>query len=520
MQKRPNFIIFITDQHRADWLGCYGHPIIKTPNIDEIASSGTRFNNFHVASPVCMPNRASLLTGRYPSQHGLRYNGCTLPIRANTFVDVLASSGYQTATIGKSHIQPFTDQEPFYKNPEETGPIKEAWKPEIGNFEQEQPGRYLEDGRYEFITPYYGYKHVDMVTAHGDRCGGHYRQWFRENVPNCEALQNNKNELPHNYSCPQAYRTPITEEFYPTSYIKNQSIDYLKNQSKDEDPFFLFVSFPDPHHPFNPPGKYWDMYSPEDFEVNLPYAAHENPTPPMKWLYENWKNDTGQFSPQTAMMLDDEKIKQAMALTGGMISMVDDAIGEIMNVLKSNNQAENTIVCFNSDHGDYLGDFNMILKGALPFNSVTNVPFIWSDPHQKREQVSDKLASTVDISSTILERAGIAPYNGMKGKSLLPIIEGKEFDRERLLIEYNDGGARLGFKTPARVRSIVTKSYKFNIYLDQNWGELYDLANDPSETNNLWSDPNHSAIKAELALSMNQELIGLMDESPMSDRPA
>ena len=144
MQKRPNFIIFITDQHRADWLGCYGHPIIKTPNIDEIASSGTRFNNFHVASPVCMPNRASLLTGRYPSQHGLRYNGCTLPIRANTFVDVLASSGYQTATIGKSHIQPFTDQEPFYKNPEETGPIKEAWKPEIGNFEQEQPGRYLD----------------------------------------------------------------------------------------------------------------------------------------------------------------------------------------------------------------------------------------------------------------------------------------------------------------------------------------------------------------------------------------
>ena len=181
MKKRPNFIIFITDQHRADWLGCYGHPVIKTPNIDEIASSGTRFNNFHVASPVCMPNRASLLTGRYPSQHGLRYNGCTLPLRANTFVDVLASSGYRTATIGKSHIQPFTDQEPYYKNSKKIGPIKEAWKPEIGNFEQEEPGQYLADGRYQFITPYYGYQHVDMVTSHGDRCGGHYRQWFRKN---------------------------------------------------------------------------------------------------------------------------------------------------------------------------------------------------------------------------------------------------------------------------------------------------------------------------------------------------
>ena len=520
MKKRPNFIIFITDQHRADWLGCYGHPVIKTPNIDEIASSGTRFNNFHVASPVCMPNRASLLTGRYPSQHGLRYNGCTLPLRANTFVDVLASSGYRTATIGKSHIQPFTDQEPYYKNSKKIGPIKEAWKPEIGNFKQEEPGQYLADGRYQFITPYYGYQHVDMVTSHGDRCGGHYRQWFRKNAPDWESLQNNDNELPHNYSCPQSYRTPISEELYPTSYIKNQTINYLKNHYKDEDPFFLFVSFPDPHHPFNPPGKYWDMYSPEDFNVNLPYEAHKNPTPPMKWLYDNWKNDSGQFSPQTAMMLDNEKIKQAMALTGGMISMVDDAIGDIMSVLNNSDQAENTIVCFNSDHGDYLGDFNMLLKGALPFNSVTNVPFIWSDPQNETRQASDDLASTIDISTTILDRAGIAPFNGMKGKSLISSIQGEAFTREHLLIEYNDGGARLGFETPARVRTIITSSYKFNIYLDQDWGELYDLTIDPSETNNLWDDLNYSGIKAKLSLSMNQELIGLMDESPKSKRPA
>ena len=93
MTKRPNFLFLITDQQRADWLGCYGHPVLKTPNIDSIAARGTRFDNFHTASPVCMPNRASLLTGRYPSLHGLRYNGCVLPETANTFVDVLAVSG-------------------------------------------------------------------------------------------------------------------------------------------------------------------------------------------------------------------------------------------------------------------------------------------------------------------------------------------------------------------------------------------------------------------------------------------
>ena len=108
MTKRPNFLFFITDQQRADWLGCYGHPVLKTPNIDAIADQGVRFENFYTASPVCMPNRASLLTGRYPSLHGLRYNGCILPENAVTFVDLLGDAGYHTAAIGKSHLQPFT----------------------------------------------------------------------------------------------------------------------------------------------------------------------------------------------------------------------------------------------------------------------------------------------------------------------------------------------------------------------------------------------------------------------------
>ena len=107
MTKRPNFVFFITYQQRADWLGGYGHPVVRTPNIDQIAGQGTHFTDFHVAMPVCMPNRALLLTGRMPSVHGLRYNGCTLPESANTFVDVLAAAGYDTASIGKSHVEPF-----------------------------------------------------------------------------------------------------------------------------------------------------------------------------------------------------------------------------------------------------------------------------------------------------------------------------------------------------------------------------------------------------------------------------
>ena len=123
---RPNFLFIMTDQHRWDWLGCAGHPVVKTPNIDALAAAGTRFGNFHVTSPVCMPNRASFMTGRYPSTHGLRYNGCVLPANTNCFTDVLAAAGYRTASIGKSHLQPFTSHPPLRKDDGKSRLIEEA----------------------------------------------------------------------------------------------------------------------------------------------------------------------------------------------------------------------------------------------------------------------------------------------------------------------------------------------------------------------------------------------------------
>ncbi len=520
MPKRPNFLFLITDQQRADWLGCYGHPVLKTPNIDAIAARGTRFDNFHVASPVCMPNRASLLTGRYPSLHGLRYNGCRLPLSANTFVDLLGNDGYHTAAIGKSHLQPFTNLPPMGRDLEDSSEQSEAWKKDDGDYAQEEPGRYRSDGKYEFQTPYYGYQHVDMVTSHGDRCGGHYHQWLREKAPDWQALHDDANELPHNYSCPQAYRTPIPEDLYPTAFVRDRAVDYLASRSDEDDPFFTFVSFPDPHHPFNPPGKYWDMYSPDDFEVSLPFSAHNNPTVPMRWLHDGWKNSGRQTTPQTAMMVDDQQVKEAMALTAGMMAFVDDAVGDIMRALEESGQLENTVICYNSDHGDYLGDFNMLLKGALPFRSVTRVPFIWSDPASRKADSSNALTSTVDLAPTILERAGIEPFNGNQGKSFKNIIDGGQGARDELLIEYNDGGRRLGFEKPARVRALVTQQWRYTIYLDQDWGELYDLQNDPHETHNLWDSADHFKTRAKLAERMNHHLAAQMDESPLSERMA
>ena len=179
------------------------------------------------------------------------------------------------------------------------------------------------------------------------------------------------------------------------------------------------------------PGKYWDMYDPDDFEVELPYEAHQNPTPPMQWMDDQWQQGNSARTKTTARRLGDQQLREAMALTAGMITMIDDEVGRLIEVLKDTGQYDNTVICFNSDHGDYLGDFSLLLKGAMPFRSVTDVPMIWSDPASREGRVTEALASTIDLSATILDRVGLAPYNGMQGQSFMPVINGADTHRGR-----------------------------------------------------------------------------------------
>src|SRR5712692_7641731 len=138
---RPNFLFLITDQHRFDYLGCYGHPILKTPHIDSIAAHGTRFERFYVASPICMPNRATLMTGRMPSVHGVRHNGIPLSLRATTFAELLRVTGYRTAMVGKSHLQNMLDRPTLVPDARDRSLVKppvaldEAGPPEAGRYD-------------------------------------------------------------------------------------------------------------------------------------------------------------------------------------------------------------------------------------------------------------------------------------------------------------------------------------------------------------------------------------------------
>lgn len=521
MRKRPNFLYIMTDQHRADYLGCAGHPTLRTPNIDAIAAQGTRFDNFWVATPVCMPNRASLLTGRFPSAHGLRHNGCDLSYDASTFVEALRLSGYRTAAIGKSHVQPMTGfpAEPRV-DPESLGPLKEAWRCDGGDYDNEDPVRYEAADYYQIAVPYYGFDHVDMVTWHGDHCSGHYLQWLRKSSPLAEFWRDRKNQLRHDYVCPQAIRTPMPEAFYPTSFIRDRALDWLATIENDDLPFYGFVSFPDPHHPFTPPGKYWDMYNPTDFVLPPGYDHHRNPPPPMRLLHDQWISGKRSAAGQEAFMATEREIREAMALTCGMIAMIDDAIGEIIMQLKRIGRFEDTVIIFNADHGDYLGDCSMLLKGALPRRSINQVPFIWSDPADRSPRVSRALSSTIDIAPSILARADVKPYFGIQGKSLLANVGGAHALRDQLMIEHEDTMRRMGFEKPAVLRTLQTSSYRLTIYHRLAWGELYDLRADPHELHNLWDDPLYASIRASLTESLMREMLDAVDVSPHARRRA
>jgi arylsulfatase A-like enzyme len=526
---RPNFLLIVTDQHRADYLGCYGHPVLKTPHIDSIAARGTRFERFYVATPVCMPNRATLMTGRMPSVHGARSNGMPLSLRANTFVDALRAGGYATALIGKSHLQNFTGHGPVLKRPPPRSDDRvleaefaEAFKPVAadGPYDQELPRRWSAGRDFAMQLPFYGFEHVDLCTDHGDRVGGHYYVWLKAQRPDADALRDPKNQLPHDYVCPQAIRTAVPEELYPTRYIADKACEWLDRHAgaARSEPFFLMVSFPDPHHPFTPPGRYWSMYRPQDMMLPPSFESGNRPLArAVAWALAQRQSGAADVAGPTAFAVGEREAREAMALSCGMIAMIDDAVGRVLARLADSGSANDTVIIFTTDHGDFLGDHRLLLKGPAHYEGITRVPFIWAEPGERPPRASDVLGGTLDIAPTILDRACFQPYNGIQGASLLPAVHGEPpaVVRDSLVIEDDQQRPTLGFRSPPRLRTLVTRRWRMTIAHDDPWGELYDLQSDPHELDNLFDDAGHRGVRAQLMETLAYREMELADRSPL-----
>ena len=495
-QQRPNFLFIITDQHRPDHTGFGGNSVIETPHLDGLASSSMQFDRAFVANPICQPNRSTLMTGRVPSAHGSRYNGIALDWNANTFARVLREAGYQTGLIGKSHLQNLGVNR--FQMPQDATVVGEAAPVPYGEGwdELEHYDRYIE-GNPAHPEDFYGFSHVDFVIDHGDMASGHYYLWLLEQGLAPEQLRGPDNALASFEGWDQIYQTALPEEFYPTSYVTMRTIEYLDRASASREPFFIQCSYPDPHHPFTPPGAYYNLYSPDAIELPESFGdAHEDSMEHLRTMLRYRGKQAGPLAPWAPT---EEQFREAAAKEYGMISMIDAGVGRILARLDELGLRENTVVIFTSDHGDMFGDHGILLKAGMHYEGCVRVPLLIDVPGVA-PGVTNAQVGSVDFAQTVLDLAGLPEYAGMQGHSLRPVIEdaGASVRDEGILIEEDQPFdiARVG--EHLRMRSVLTPNARLTLYQGAEHGELFDLEADPGEMHNLFARPEGRELRFHL----------------------
>jgi arylsulfatase A-like enzyme len=494
--------------------------VLKTPNIDSIAKEGIKFTNFYCNNPICMPNRSTIFTGQYPSVHGVTTNGRNLPKDTKTFVDILLESGlYHTASFGKIHLNYFGAPSGEFETP-------------IESQEYAQAKNY---SKLSNMSPYFGLKEVKLISGHGTFCGHpDYINWVKSKISqdptlakplkikqrNTDDLIQTKLNISFDTTDPlgkiQVLKHKLPEELYSTSYVKDHTIDFFRRFADgqySEQNFFAFCSFPDPHHPYTPPGKYFDMYKPQD--IILPksfYDTHENSSNFNRKHFNELLKSEGTEKKIFPIPKDvtEEEAKRVIAASYGMEKMIDDAIGEILQSLKRYGLADNTVVIYTSDHGELGGDHRFFFKGPFLYQGLIKIPFLISVPNMIKGQVIDSLVSSIDIPETILELCGLTIPNTMQGRSMLPILNNSaEKINEEILIEMDDD------HNNEKTRTLITGDWRITVF--RNHGELYNLKKDPGEMNNLWNNNDFDERKYELLLRLLRRCINTQNYSVKRD---
>ncbi len=530
---RPNFILIMTDQQRADHLGCYGNNIVRTPHIDSIAARGLAFDRFYVASPICMPNRATIMTGRMPSANGVPTNGLPLPLESVTFVDLLRADGYRTALAGKCHLQnmmPIPVDASNYPPPAPGRPPPAALaeslrRPVSGpGYDAEMNDLWIADPDRTMPSPYYGFDDVRLAIRHGDNVQGHYTRWLLQRTNDPDALRGPENALDRGtIAAPQAWRTRMPEELYSTSYIREAGIELLEEFARTPDrPFFLQYSFTDPHHPFTPPGRYWGLYDPDEIPVPASLGAeHVDPSALWRRFHRDLEDGVARREHVHPYALSAREAQESIALTYGMIAMIDDAVGALLARLDALGLADNTVLMFTTDHGDLMGDHGLMLKHGFHYEGLIRVPFIWSEPDGgpsgDKAGRSDLLSGSIDIGATVLGRIGLAPPNGNRGFDLMAAARAGTPVRDAIVVEEEDLPVNSNVERYMRLRTLVTGRWRLTFWDGEPLGELFDRAEDPLELRNLWNDPTAQGVKADLLERMLRETLRHQDMGPKAE---
>lgn len=485
MGKVRNILFIMSDQLRADYLSCLGHPHLDTPNLDKLASKGVIFDRAYVQSPVCGPSRMSYYTGRIPFSHGATWNFVPLPVGELTLGDYLRPEGMRVALVGKTHMRP--DLDGMARAGLSMDQVNGLYIGECGfdpyeRDDGEHPNavfdpdlaynRYLRSQGYESENPW-----NDFANSAEGPNGELLEGWFMRNA-----------------------REParVAEEHSETAYMTNRALDFIKEQG--EDPWCLHLSYIKPHWPYIVPSPYHEMYG-DDHRLPLVRSEDERSDPhPVYQAFMN--HNSGQAFSR-------EEVCDAVIPTYmGLVKQIDDHLGRLFDYLEEAGRMDDTMIVFTSDHGDYLGD-HWLGEKELFHEQSARVPFIVYDPDVSadgsRGSRDTGFVEAIDVVPTFLEATRThIPGHVVEGRSFLGRLRG-DADAEPLDHTYSEIDYAF-YKARLELGRGVNECHSYMIRTDR-WKyidhmgyrpQLFDLQEDPDEFIDRGEDPSLEAVRSEM----------------------
>ncbi len=478
---RPNILLICTDQQRYDSLGCYGNAHAQTPHIDGLARGGVRFERCYVQSPVCGPSRATLFTGKYPPAHGLWANGVALPPGRTHVTRLLADAGYDCGMTGKNHL--------------------------AASFGGRTEARQDDGFRlYEW--------------AHDPSQGSPenaYHRWLSGAHPDlyATAMAAGTGRTRHTEGL---WDTMPTEAHY-SHWIGETATGFLRENRAGGEPWFLLANFFDPHHPFVAPEEYLARFDaetlppplggPDDLQNRPPILAEAS-----RATYAGHAKGFAEYTPA--------ELRETVRAYYAMVALIDDEVGRILAALDASGQRDDTLVIFTSDHGEMLGDHGLMLKGPMFYEGAVRVPLIlrWPGRLPTGETRGD-LVQWLDLAPTLMDAAGLPPFPGHQGASLLPLAradaDAAALWRDWAICTYRNSGHP--YDVPVLASMLRHGPHKLVVHhgppasARERGGELYDLDADPHEMTNLWADPAHRETRYALQEMLTDALVAAEDRT-------